>query len=50
MKWGPVTLELGVGVIAIGVPRAEVTEHGYCEQLFVGSPVNGGNEFRFRRP
>jgi len=46
MKWGPVTLELSVGVIAIGVTRAELAEHGYCEQLLVGSPVNGSNEFR----
>ena len=43
---GRVTLELSGRLRATGVAHAQLAEHSHCEQLLIGSPVNGGNEFR----
>jgi microcystin-dependent protein len=37
---------LSVGFRAIGVTHTQLAEHGHCGQLLVGSPINGGDEFR----
>ena len=46
MILGPVMLGLSGHLRATGVTHAQLAEHSHCEQLLIGSPVNGGNELR----